>query len=117
MSTARPLQWQGRRHPDDGALDDNGRGDTALSMGICYCGEGSASGGTAQSMGVRCEYKGRAGGGTGLSMSCCNGNGGECTTLLMARCDGNGRGDTALSIGACYDGKGSGGGGAWHAAM
>jgi hypothetical protein len=29
----------------------------------------------------------------------------------MAHCKGNKRGDAMLSMGACYDGKGSGGGG------
>jgi hypothetical protein len=47
-----------------------------------------------------------------LLMASCNCNSGGGATLLMARCNGNSRGDAMLSMGTCYDGKGSGRGGA-----
>jgi hypothetical protein len=94
----------------------NGRGDAALSMGARYNGKGSVGGGAALLMGACCEGKGHVAGGTSLLMAHCNGNGGGGAVLLMVRCNSNGRGDAALPIGAHYDGKGSGGEGAWGAA-
>jgi hypothetical protein len=72
---------------------------------------GSGRGGAALSIGVHCEGKGHVRVGAALSMVHCNGNGREGATLLMARCDCDGRGDAVLSMGARYDGEGSGGGG------
>jgi hypothetical protein len=69
-----------------------------------------AVGGGVLTMGAGCKGKGHVEGGAMLLMTRCNGNGRECATLLMVRCEDNCRGDAALSIGAHYDGKGSGSG-------